>query len=254
MFYYFFLKIVSNSVTDVEIEQFITNVNRRSQSENDVDLTNRINTIISEYKESINKSHLQLKHLNEKQLLELMKRICEQVAPDTLQLFESDNSNINNNNSGGNLDGPERFYDRLMTLLVEQDQKLMNIIRTQQEQQQNLTRITECLLNHSIQISQMMRSQQEQQVAFHQLSDQVQTQQEQLVQLSNRQTQQEASNQVVLETLETPSSSEESNAHQNSDRITNNKRESRRNYLNTLINLANIALLRWTMGKLVRKS
>lgn len=223
-------------------------------TENTLNLGDRINTIISDYKASINKNHLQISNLTKNELFKLMERLCEEISPDTVQIFRNENFNNNNNENDDNSVGePRQLYDWIMTYLVKQDERLTHIIRTQQEQQQNLSAVTQCLLNQNEQILQLMHTQQEQQKYFRQLSDQHAVQQEQLTQLTIRQQQQETNNRDLLRTLQTQSSNEQSLTNPNHDRTLTEKQEQRKGYLDTLINLVNTSILLWTMVMVVKK-
>ncbi|CAF3903436.1 unnamed protein product [Rotaria sordida] len=125
-----------------EIEYIEAELNEKCHE----NLSDRINAIISDYKSSINKSHLQLQHLTKKELFKLMERFCKEIAPETSQIFQNENSYNNDDNS---IQNQEEFYHWIMKYLLKQDERLTAVIRTQQEQEKNFAAVTQCLLHHN---------------------------------------------------------------------------------------------------------
>ncbi|CAF1349394.1 unnamed protein product [Rotaria sordida] len=125
-----------------EIEYIEAELNEKCHE----NLSDRINAIISDYKSSINKSHLQLQHLTKKELFKLMERFCKEIAPETSQIFQNENSYNNDDNS---IQNQEEFYHWIMKYLLKQDERLTAVIRTPQEQEKNFAAVTQCLLHHN---------------------------------------------------------------------------------------------------------
>ncbi|CAF3373385.1 unnamed protein product [Rotaria socialis] len=214
------------SSTETNINSLNTIMGSATTNDNTLDMGDRINKIISDYKKAIQKNHLQLRHLTTNELSKLMERLCQEISPDTLELFRNEHFNDDNNTADNTTQELEKFYEWMPKYLTEQDLKLEVIIRSKQEQQQNLSVVTQALLNQNEQIFQ-----------------QIQAQPQQLTQMLTWQQQQQANNQNAQSI---------NNFNQNSPQI--DQSDKQKDYFDTLVKLASTTILLWTMVALVKRS
>ncbi|CAM4973739.1 unnamed protein product [Rotaria socialis] len=152
------------SSTETNINSLNTIMGSSRTNDNTLDMGDRINKIISDYKNSIQKNHLQLRHLTKNELCKLMERLCQEISPDILELFRNEHFNDDNNTADNN----------------KQDLSAAT---------QSLSVVTQALLNQNEQIFQQIQAQQQQQ-----LTQVLIWQQQQQQQANNRNTQAPASN------------------------------------------------------------
>ncbi|CAF3666818.1 unnamed protein product [Rotaria socialis] len=152
------------SSTETNINSLNTIMGSSRTNDNTLDMGDRINKIISDYKNSIQKNHLQLRHLTKNELCKLMERLCQEISPDILELFRNEHFNDDNNTADN----------------TKQDLSAAT---------QSLSVVTQALLNQNEQIFQQIQAQQQQQ-----LTQVLIWQQQQQQQANNRNTQAPASN------------------------------------------------------------
>ncbi|CAF1262532.1 unnamed protein product [Rotaria magnacalcarata] len=235
------------SSTETNINSLNTTMDSATTNNNRLDMSDRINKIISDYKNSIQKNHLQLKHLTKNELCKLMERLCQEISPDTLELFRNEHFNDDNNNADNSTQELEKFYEWMRKYLTEQDLKLEAIIRSQQEQQQNLSVVTQSLstaMQSLSVVTQALLHQNEQ------IFQQLQTQQQQLTQLFTWKQQQQANNQNSQAHASNVQSV--NNFNQNGPQI--DQSDKQKDYFDTLVKLASTTILLWTMVALVKRS
>ncbi|CAF4760198.1 unnamed protein product [Rotaria socialis] len=119
------------SSTETNINSLNTIMGSSRTNDNTLDMGDRINKIISDYKNSIQKNHLQLRHLTKNELCKLMERLCQEISPDILELFRNEHFNDDNNTADNTKQELEKFYEWMRKYLTEQDLKLEAIIRAQ---------------------------------------------------------------------------------------------------------------------------
>jgi hypothetical protein len=137
-------------------------------SVNNVNVNDRIGTIISKHKESIKKSHISVKSLTKNELVNLIKRICEEISPDTLPSFEN---NTLNNDAEQKL---EKFYDRFMQVIANRDEQLMTYICAQQDQQQTHIHMLQRVIEQNDKtLTRVEHTQEKLTKDYHQLSQQL---------------------------------------------------------------------------------
>ncbi|CAF5018534.1 unnamed protein product, partial [Rotaria socialis] len=115
---------IENQTTNTPASSTEININSlNTTNENTLDMSDRINKIISDYKNSIQKNHLQLGHLTKNELSKLMERLCQEISPDTLELFRNEHFNDDNNNADNTAQQLEKFYESIRKYPTKQDLK-----------------------------------------------------------------------------------------------------------------------------------
>lgn len=135
------------------------------QSVNNIDLRDRINTIISEYKQLIDKSYLSLKYFTKNECFHLMKRICEEISPATLSLIESDTSNKDNEqNLENNVHISECDLSQNRGMLSQIEHTPQEMTKNYEQLVKDYVHLSQGLLKENEQLLQIIATQQQHEI------------------------------------------------------------------------------------------
>ena len=119
-----------------------------------IDFRDRLNFILSQNIESIKNCQLQRENLNERELRVVLRELVKAFSPETLQLFQNNQpDNVNDRQN------QERDNDRFIQHLLENDKKLVELTRIEQE---NYARHQQHLLDSDERLAASIRFQEEQ--------------------------------------------------------------------------------------------
>jgi hypothetical protein len=119
-----------------------------------MDFRGRFNAIISEHKASIESSQLRRENVDERQLGTVLHKLIKEFSPETLQSFQNDQSDGFHDRQK-----QEKDNDRLIEHLLENDKKLTELARIEQE---NYARYQQHLLDYDDRLAAFIRFQEHQ--------------------------------------------------------------------------------------------
>ncbi|CAF1471326.1 unnamed protein product [Adineta steineri] len=177
-----------------EINTIEAGLGMRTVAVNDINFRDRFNVFIAEHIALIQNCHLRRRNLGERDFGTVLHRLIQEFCPETLQSFQ--------NHQSDNMDDREKQEDndQLFQLLLENDKKLAELARFQEQQEQNNARFTQQHLNQNQSMLLLSHIQEEQQQNYASVQRQVSIQNEQLVQLTQRQ--QERNNHISEQLLQ----------------------------------------------------